>query len=163
VVQKAADADNTGAMCGLGLLYKEGQGVAQDYERAREWYQKAANASNAMAKQFLSGLPNSRQRDAPARKEEDYLEWGRRRWQRLSRESGTRFICGVDTIEQALRCSETLHGKVGPAGYVVAYRLAEENLRLGRTVVADSVNPLNMSLGAWLAVAANASKNANVA
>jgi predicted kinase len=47
----------------------------------------------------------------------------------------------VDTIEQALRFSETLHGEVGPAGYLVAYWLAEENLRIGRTVVADSVNP----------------------
>jgi predicted kinase len=45
----------------------------------------------------------------------------------------------VDTIEQALRFSETLHGEVGPAGYLVAYRLAEENLRIGRTVVADSI------------------------
>jgi predicted kinase len=66
----------------------------------------------------------------------------------------------VDTIEQALRFSETLHGEVGPAGYLVAYRLAEENLRIGRTVVADSVNPLNMTRDAWLSVAANASKNA---
>jgi predicted kinase len=66
----------------------------------------------------------------------------------------------VDTIEQALRFAETLHGEVDPAGYLVAYRLAEENLRLGRTVVADSVNPLNMTRDAWLSVAANASKNA---
>ena len=66
----------------------------------------------------------------------------------------------IDTIEQALRFSETLHGEVGPAGYLVAYRLAEENLRIGRTVVADSVNPLNVTRDAWLSVAANASKNA---
>jgi predicted kinase len=66
----------------------------------------------------------------------------------------------VDTVEQALRFSETLSGEVGPAGYLVAYRLAEENLSIGRTVVADSVNPLNMTRDAWLSVAANASKNA---
>ena len=58
----------------------------------------------------------------------------------------------VDTIEQALRFSETLHGEVGPAGYLVAYRLAEENLRIGRTVVADSVNPFNTTRDAWLSV-----------
>jgi predicted kinase len=51
----------------------------------------------------------------------------------------------VDTIEQALRFSEALQGEVGPAGYLVAYRLAEENLRIGRTVVADSVKPLNIT------------------
>jgi predicted kinase len=42
----------------------------------------------------------------------------------------------------------------------VAYRLAEENLRIGRTVVADSVNPLNITRDAWLSVAADASKDA---
>jgi predicted kinase len=66
----------------------------------------------------------------------------------------------VDTIEQALRFSETLQGEVGPAGYLVAYRLAEENLRIGRTVVADSVNPLNITRDAWLSVAAGASRDA---
>jgi len=66
----------------------------------------------------------------------------------------------VDTIEQALRFSETLRGEVGPAGYLVAYRLAEENLRIGGTVVADSVNPLNITRDAWLLVAADASKDA---
>ena len=45
----------------------------------------------------------------------------------------------IDTIEQALRSSEMLAGDVGPAGYMVAYALAEANLRLGGIVVADSV------------------------
>jgi predicted kinase len=39
-------------------------------------------------------------------------------------------------------------------------RLAEENLRIGQTVVADSVNPLNITRDAWLSVAADASKDA---
>ena len=39
----------------------------------------------------------------------------------------------IDTIEQALRSSEMLAGEVGPAGYMVAYALAEANLRLGGT------------------------------
>jgi predicted kinase len=62
----------------------------------------------------------------------------------------------VDTIEQALRLSEMLPADVGSAGYLVAYRLAEENLRMGRTVVADSVNPLNMTRNAWVSVAEDA-------
>jgi predicted kinase len=49
----------------------------------------------------------------------------------------------VDTIEQALGSSEMLRAEVGPAGYLVAYRLAEENVRIGRTVLTDSANPLN--------------------
>jgi len=31
----------------------------------------------------------------------------------------------IDTIEQALRSSDVLAGDVGPAGYIVAYALAE--------------------------------------
>ena len=63
----------------------------------------------------------------------------------------------VDTIEQALRSSAVLKTDVGPAGYVVAYRLAEDNLRIGRVVVADSVNSLQVTRDAWLSVAEQAS------
>jgi predicted kinase len=60
----------------------------------------------------------------------------------------------IDTIEQALRSSDIL--AVGPAGYIVAYALAEANLRLGRIVVADAVNPLAITRDAWRKVAAAA-------
>lgn len=63
----------------------------------------------------------------------------------------------VDTIEQALRACGTLPAGVFTEGYAVAYALAEENLRAGGTVVADSVNPLPVTRDAWLAVAARAS------
>ena len=46
----------------------------------------------------------------------------------------------IDSIEQALRNSYVTIS--GPEGYVVAYAIAEDNLRLGRTVIADSVNPV---------------------
>ncbi len=62
----------------------------------------------------------------------------------------------IDTIEQSLRDSGAMHGDVGPAGYVVAYALAEANLRLGGIVVADSVNPLPVTRDAWRDVAARA-------
>lgn len=60
----------------------------------------------------------------------------------------------IDTIEQALR----LGGKpvTGPEGYLVAYGVAEDNLRLGLSVVADSVNPLQVTRLAWRDVAARA-------
>jgi len=38
VVSKAAAAGNTDAMYNLGVLYRDGKGVAQDYDKAREWY-----------------------------------------------------------------------------------------------------------------------------
>jgi predicted kinase len=50
----------------------------------------------------------------------------------------------IDAIEQAMRSAGVLAapGEVGPAGYMAAYALAEANLRLGLTVVADCANPL---------------------
>ena len=61
----------------------------------------------------------------------------------------------IDTIEMAIRSTEILPEDIGPAGYVVAYRVAEENLRLGRVVVADSVNPLQITRESWSQVARN--------
>jgi len=60
----------------------------------------------------------------------------------------------IDTIEQALRNSSALAGSVGDAGYRVAYALAADNLQLGKSVVADSVNPLQITRDAWRAAAA---------
>lgn len=63
--------------------------------------------------------------------------------QALARRIGAVYL-RVDTVEQAIRTSAPLaEGRdVGPSGYVTLYRLAADNLRLGQTVVADSVNPL---------------------
>ena len=55
----------------------------------------------------------------------------------------------IDTIEQALRNAGVT---VEAEGYCVAYAIAEENLRLGRSVVADSVNPWPLTREAWRAV-----------
>ena len=41
-------------------------------------------------------------------------------------------------------------------GYRVAYAVAEDNLRLGRTVVADCVNPWPLTRNEWQAVAIRA-------
>jgi len=40
----------------LGYLYELGQGVAQDFGKAYEWYQKAANAGNTHAMLRLGDL-----------------------------------------------------------------------------------------------------------
>ena len=40
----------------LGRLYENGWGVTQDYGKARQWYQKAADAGDTAAKQALSRL-----------------------------------------------------------------------------------------------------------
>lgn len=61
----------------------------------------------------------------------------------------------IDTIEQAL--IQAGIERVGAAGYAVANALAEETLRLGRSVVADCVNPVRESRMGWRAVAERAS------
>src|SRR5271155_3239562 len=63
----------------------------------------------------------------------------------------------IDAIEQALRSSGAITGDIGPAGYVVAYALAESNLKLEQNVVADSVNPIAATRDAWRRVAEKAS------
>lgn len=58
----------------------------------------------------------------------------------------------IDTIEQALRASGVVRDDVGPAGYLIGYGLAADNLRIGRSVVADSVNPARLTRDAWRSV-----------
>ena len=41
----------------------------------------------------------------------------------------------------------------GPEGYIVAHRVAADNLRLGLSVIADSVNPWLLTRQAWRDVA----------
>src|SRR5262245_43470534 len=64
----------------------------------------------------------------------------------------------VDSIEQAMRSSGALPPgwDVGPAGYMALYRVAADNLRLGHAVVADTVNPIEITRAAFRAVAIEA-------
>ncbi len=57
----------------------------------------------------------------------------------------------VDTIEQPLIRANAL--TEGDLGYRIAYAQAAENLRLGLTVIADTVNPIAITREAWRAVA----------
>ncbi|CAI0895642.1 AAA family ATPase [Serratia entomophila] len=62
----------------------------------------------------------------------------------------------IDTLEQAIRNSGVLADDIGPAGYFAAYGVAGDNLRLGHSVIADSVNPLPITREAWRQVAQRA-------
>ncbi|MBP8082932.1 MAG: AAA family ATPase [Spirochaetes bacterium] len=59
----------------------------------------------------------------------------------------------IDTIEQAIRdlCSFEVQGE----GYRLAYRIVEDNLRLGNSVVADSCNPWDLTRREWQQAAVN--------
>ena len=65
----------------------------------------------------------------------------------------------IDSIEQAIRDSGVA-GTLDDAGYRVGYSVAGDNLRLGRTVIADSVNPLQVTRDAWIGIANRAAAKA---
>jgi predicted kinase len=57
----------------------------------------------------------------------------------------------VDVVEHAMRVAGTWVD--GPAGYIVCYEIASQNLRLGLDVIADTVNPIHETRQAWRDVA----------
>lgn len=60
----------------------------------------------------------------------------------------------IDSIEQSLVQSEKITmSDMGPAGYLVAYAIAADNLKLGNNVIADSVNPIAITRQDWRNVA----------
>ena len=58
----------------------------------------------------------------------------------------------IDTIEQSMRNAGFTVS--GPEGYLAARDLAEDNLRVGGTVIVDSVNPLAITRAYWHETAA---------
>lgn len=62
----------------------------------------------------------------------------------------------IDTLEQALGNAGSGREDIGPSGYLAAYAVAKDNLRLGLSVVADSVNSLHVTRSAWQRVAREA-------
>jgi predicted kinase len=73
----------------------------------------------------------------------------------LAVEIGATYV-RVDTIERALRRADPPVADMYDHGYRVAHAVAEENLRLGHIVIADSVNPLAVTREAWRGVARRA-------
>jgi predicted kinase len=64
----------------------------------------------------------------------------------LARKTGA-FWLRIDSIEQAIKNSGVKC--VNDAGYLVAQAVAEENLRLGHSVIADAVNGLVLTREGW--------------
>ena len=75
--------------------------------------------------------------------------------QRLASEIKATYL-RVDSIEQAIRSSSILplDTDMGPSGYIAVCRVAADNLRLGNSVIADSVNPIGITRAAYREIAA---------
>lgn len=59
----------------------------------------------------------------------------------------------IDSIEHAIETSMLNVESAIDAGYRAAYAVAEDNLRLGHIVIADSVNPIAITRNDWHEVA----------
>ncbi len=70
--------------------------------------------------------------------------------QALSKMTGFAYL-RIDTIEQGLR--DLCDYKVAGEGYRLSYRIAQDNLKLGINVVADSCNPIELTRAEWNEVA----------
>jgi predicted kinase len=66
----------------------------------------------------------------------------------------------IDTIEHALHVAGVAVAPMDDKGYRLAYAFAEDNLKVGLTVIADSVNPIAITRDAWRAVARRANVRA---
>jgi TPR repeat protein len=54
--RKAADQGDAGAQYHLGLLYRNGNGVPQDYAAAVSWFRMAADQGDAAAQYSLGSI-----------------------------------------------------------------------------------------------------------
>ncbi|MCU7799422.1 MAG: AAA family ATPase [gamma proteobacterium symbiont of Lucinoma myriamae] len=70
--------------------------------------------------------------------------------QELSKRAGFVYL-RVDTVEQALR--DLCNSKVEGEGYRLSYRIVQDNLKLGLSVIADSCNPIELTRSEWNKVA----------
>ena len=62
----------------------------------------------------------------------------------------------IDSIEQAIREFNVVQGALNDAGYRVAHAIAADNLCLGRVVIADCVNPWDLTRDDWRNVGVSA-------
>lgn len=64
----------------------------------------------------------------------------------------------MDSLELAMVRSGLAKSQwdLGPAGYIAGYALSADNIHLGLSVVADSVNPLRITRDAWRDIAVQA-------
>lgn len=66
----------------------------------------------------------------------------------LARRTGATYL-RIDSIETAMARSSLRLDPVADAGYCAGFAVARDNLRLGRVVIADSINPWHLTRQAW--------------
>jgi predicted kinase len=74
----------------------------------------------------------------------------------LAKQTKTPYL-RVDRIEHAIVAWSALSHPLGPAGYAVAYDLAQEQLQLRLDVIVECVNPIALTRDSWSRIAAESS------
>jgi TPR repeat protein len=92
VFQTGAEQGDAHAMGNLGLLYGKGHGVAQDYAKAREWYEKAADKGDSHAMCNLGLLYGNGHGVA-----QDYAK-AREWWEKAADKGDTRAMCNLGLL-----------------------------------------------------------------
>lgn len=75
----------------------------------------------------------------------------------LSKETGSTYL-RIDTIEQGLKDILGL-GEIEGQGYMLSHLIAQDNLEAGNDVIADSVNPWELTRRKWKEVAVSVGAN----
>ena len=70
--------------------------------------------------------------------------------QRLSKKLGIAYL-RIDTVEQGLK--DLCNINVYDEGYRLSYRIVEDNLKLGISIIADSCNPIELTRSDWNEIA----------
>jgi predicted kinase len=70
----------------------------------------------------------------------------------LARQIGAMHL-RVDSVEHAIQAPGDASQPLNDVGYRIAYAVAADNLPIGQTVIADSVNSIQLTRNAWLEVA----------
>lgn len=65
----------------------------------------------------------------------------------------------IDTIEQAILNSSLKTKSVEESGYFIAHDVAQDNLKMGKVVVVDCVNPIEEARNSWVSLAQKLEKN----
>lgn len=84
--QKMAGYGNPEAQVKLGEMYEEGHGTEQDFDQARQWYQKAANQGYEPARKKLSKLEARRKQNAETQRHAEQERIAREELERVRAE-----------------------------------------------------------------------------
>lgn len=143
-----AEAGHVEAQFGLGMLYRDGRGVARDRAESARWFHRAAEQGSMRAQTQLAGMY--------ARGDGVAEDWGQAiAWWRKAAAQGSvraRFHLGQvyqfgSGVERDMAMAEQWYGAAAAQGYAPAQRQLDEVTRLRREDAAAAAEPMATASG----------------